>query len=89
MQTQTNVVNAASLNWAATSSTTAFSSSSLPSMASAASGGAPMRGPTWDRAPVTMPLKPDSLSSPFCSVVGKESRRRVCPVGAVSNTIVS
>jgi hypothetical protein len=89
MHTHTNVVSAASLNWAATSSTTALSSSSLPSIASAASGGAPMRGPTWDRAPETMPLKPESLSSPFWSVVGKESRRRVWPVGAVSNTIVS
>jgi hypothetical protein len=33
------------------------------------------------------PLSVDSFPSAFSSTLGKERKRRVCPVGAVSNTI--
>ena len=36
-----------------------------------------------------MPRRPISLARPFCSVAGISSRRSVCPVGAVSNTMHS
>lgn len=42
---------------------------------------------TWPIMLPTVPLSAISLFKPFSNSVGKLSRRSVCPVGAVSNTI--
>lgn len=61
--------------------------SSFANMSSGASAWPPMRLVIWLIMGPMRPLSALSLPRAFSSTVGKERKRRVCPVGAVSNTM--
>lgn len=76
-----------SLNWVLTSVMTLRMLSSLANMSSVEPIPPPMRDDIWLIIGPMRPLSVESLPSAFSSTVGKERKRSVCPVGAVSNTI--
>ena len=92
MQTATNVVLLLSFICSLTVLAVSLIFSILPNMSSMAfyrSSLLPIIPPTDCRSPLNFSLRVNSLFSPFSRMFGKFKKRRVWPVGAVSNTITS
>mmetsp|Transcript_26918 Transcript_26918/g.57667 ORF Transcript_26918/g.57667 Transcript_26918/m.57667 type:complete len:259 (-) Transcript_26918:74-850(-) len=92
MQTQTKVVNAGSWKASLTLLMTTRVSSNRPTIASCVAPGLfppPIMAVACPINPPNRSLSSMTLPKAFSRIVGKDNKRRVCPVGAVSKTTTS